>query len=502
MTEKEIKPIKKNGIRWVIIAVSSVLALLLLVPLGLSFFSFPMPGDDYANTLTTVDAWKSEGTIISVLTAAFSHAVDIYKNIQGNFTGVFIMALNPLLISPGVYQWVLLGINLLFMVSVIWMMMALVGKRWGIERNKVLLFTLLLLFVHYNRLMSFIEFGSNFTSAGYYALPFSLAMIYLVLLLKINQSEKKCTGHIVVLVLLSAFLGLNNFPLAIMMLAGLGFMALFAIIKKHRRKRAFLILFFVFAAFFALSLFAPGNSRRADSEWSANVSLVKVAYSSVVMGTKLILTALVSTPILGAMVLLTPMLAKSAQNNNGRFTHPLLLAVLTYIIFIAQYAPVLYASGYEYYGRIENIKWVTSLIWIVINYINLVGYWAQRHEIKRPKRLTAATAVIGSVMVLFCLWAYYLAPAKIDDALYAHRLNYETIYRQMATGQLQTFREEQIDRFEILEDVDIVDVEFSPLTYERVICGQETLFEDEDANRNRVLARHYDKNYILVLPKE
>ena len=502
MTEKDKTQNRTQFIKWIIIAVTAVLAFLLLVPLGLSFFSFPMPGDDYANTLTTVEAWKNEGKVTSTIVAAFVHALDIYKNFQGNFTGVFIMALNPLLISVTAYQWTLFGINLLFMVSVIWMLMSVMKTRWGMDKKAVLLIALLLLFVHYNRLMSFIEFGCNFTSASYYTLPFALAMLHLVLLFRINQSDKKCIGSIALLVLMSAFLGLNNFPLAIMMLAGLGFMVLFAFIKKHKRKNIFLVLFLVLAAFLALSLLAPGNSRRTDSEWVQSFGLVTVIYASFVLGTKLIVTALVSTPLLGVMVLLTPMLAESARKNKGRFTHPLLLAALTYLVFIVQYVPVLYASGYDYHGRIENIKWATCLIWIVVNYINWVGYLAQRHETKRPKRLLAASTVLGSAMVLFCLWAYYLAPAKIDDALYVHRLNYETIYRQTVSGQLQTYRAEQAERFEMLDDADIVDVAFLPLTYDSVICGKETLFEDAEENRNRILARHYDKNYILVLPQE
>ncbi len=484
------------------IAAVVVLVLLLLVPLGLSFFAFPMPGDDYANTWATAEVWKNDGNVLSVISAAYHHAADIYMRLQGNFTGVLLMALNPLLVSVSAYQWALFGINLLLMASVIWMLMNLIKRRWGMDGKAVLLIALLLLFVTYNRLMSFIEFGYNFTAASYYALPFSLAMIYAAILLRMNKAQKKHPGPFMVLILLSAYLGLNNFPLALMMLTGLGFASLCAVIKKHRMTKTLLSLLIIFSVFFALSLFAPGNNRRTDTEWAENFGIVSTVYASVVMGTKLMLVALVSTPLLGVMLLLTPRLAESARQNQGRFTNPLLFAALTYIVFIVQYIPVLYAGGYDYHGRIENIKWLTALIWIVVNYINLVGYAAQRRETRHPIRLKSLTAAGGSILVLFCLWAYYIAPAKVDDALYVHRMHYETIYRQSVSGQLTTYRAEQAKRFDILNDKDIVDVEFQPLTYESVICGQETLSTDKEANRNRILAKHYDKNYILILPAE
>lgn len=502
MAKEKMKKDKTRILRGVMIAATAIIGLLLLVPLALSFFAFPMPGDDYANVLTTRAAWLSGGGLPGVLAAAFTHALDIYRTLQGNFSGVFVMALNPLLISEGAYQWTLFAINLIFMLSVIWLFWRVIKKRWGMDGRIAVLLAFLLIYVAYNRLMSFIEFGYNFVSASYYTLPFSLALLYLALLLRMNESRKKHTASFVLLILLSAFFGMNNFPLAMMVLAGLGLTTLIAIIKKHRLWKKLLVLFVILVCFLALSLLAPGNNQRENTQWSESFGIVNTLISSLVMGTKLTLIALVSTPLLGVLVLLTPMMAKAARVNRGRFTHPLLMAAATYIVFIVQYIPVLYASGYAYHGRIENIKWVSCLIFIVLNYINLVGYFSQKREAKRPKRQWAVSASVGSILLLLCLWAYYIAPAEINDVLYVHRLHYETIYRQASAGELQTFRQEQAERFDILNDPEVKKVQFQPLTYDAVICGQETLSEDQTFNRNHVLAEFYGKDSIAVLPKE
>ena len=301
--------VKKNRLyTLVMMTVTVILILLLIIPLILSFYAFPMPGDDYSNTLRTVEALKEEGSLCSVLEAAFQYTTNIYIKIQGNFSGIFLMAVNPLLISVSAYQWTLFAINLVFMLCVVWLFWALLKKRWGFDGKAVVMVSLLVLVVGYNRLMSFIEFGCNYISASYYTLPFALAMLYAALLMKISESKKKHVMSLIVLVMLSVFLGLNNFPLALMMISGLFCLTIYALIKKHNVWKRLLILFIVFSLFFAISFFAPGNSVRENTQWKENFGMLATIYASVTLGTKLMLKAIVSTPLLGAMVLLTPIL--------------------------------------------------------------------------------------------------------------------------------------------------------------------------------------------------
>jgi len=412
------------------------------------------------------------------------------------------MALNPILVSVGFYQIVLFFIDLAFIASIFWFLYIKAHKDYGLNRYIWFFISSFTVFVCYNWMPTLLEFTYNYVSGQFYALTFALALTYYCLIRVLEKRREKARQGIfafILILLLSVFIGLNNSPTALMFWCGTAAIGLFAFINKSKIKYHLLSIVIVFGIFLVINIIAPGNLERVADEQTEKISALNAIIRSGFQALAYIFEFAYSTPVLGVMIVLTPFLLMQLKDKDVKAVNPIVLVIFSFLVYVSQFVPVMYVSGYNIYGRVENIRMITGVLFLLINYLNLICYISNREwKWVYSGFSKVLQRIVGAALLIFVVYLYTFAPAVLNDELYPYPLNIQRIVKEQQAGVYETYKREQDSRYDALEDESIKDVYFYPLTFKRPICGAE-MFRSYDSNRNQVAARLYDKNIIYLI---
>lgn len=478
-------------VKIIIIILSALMLISILPEIVLSLFTYPLPGDDYGNAVYAKAAWEESHQISAVLSSAITRTIDIYKSWQGSLSGVFLMALNPLTISIGFYRAVMLLINLLFVFGVGLFAHTFFYNKLKVKRYISMFLAGIILFVSYHFVPHPLEAFYWYIGSSYYFMTFALVLIFFSMINILNQNLDRKAKRVIIMILLSLlaiFFGVNNLPNAVMLFCMLIIMCIYNIYKKNEISKYLIIITVIFLASFAVNISAPGNFNRGTVQGSDSLSFLGTIFHSFKSGFIFLFKSTRMSIVLGAMMIFTPVVYKSIKAEKIDFINPIIFGVVTFLIYISQFAPVLYAVGHMLMGRVDNIRFITAQFFILINYLNLLGFIKYKHwRFIDFKWVKAVLIGFGSLLIILCVLTYIKYPSNI-----------QRIYSEYKTGKIETFIEEQNERIRILEDDNIKEVIFKPLTYKSIIFGKDQIEKDKESGRNKNLAKFYDKTFVYV----
>ncbi len=488
----------------IICIVLCILMLVSILPaLMLTMLTFPAPGDDYFFATPLKEALAQDGAV-ALITAPIMHAAERYVNWQGSFVSIALFVLNPMVFSITGYRLAMLFLNFFFVFAVYFFCFTFLTRRYRQDRTLSFTAGTVLLFAFYHCLpfANLYEVCYWYTGAVYYFLTLSGLMIYMALLYRLDlraQNGGKTVGLMALLIAGAVFLGFNNLAAAVSAWSGMTILMALALVKKHPMRGKLTVIYAVMTAALIANALSPGYQVRYQDAIHQNVSAVvstnvlDVLWLSFKVGTGNLRSYATIVPTIGALMLLTPVMFRQFKRNPVHAVNPILLAVGTYLVFIAQYAPFLYALGNLQYGRIIAYRFFTAQILYVINYVNLVAFMAEKTRLKLTvkKILTGVTMAAGILLVAHSFAVWVIPKSHI-----------RTIVESYEDGSMMTFVAEKNARLAILEDDQITDVVFEPMTNTAVCFGFDYTSENKDDLINTNLAEYYGKNSVVVRSDE
>ena len=467
-------------------------ALCLMPLLYLSRYDVPC-ADDYiygtAAHLTLVHG----GSLTDAVAAALRHTADTYRGWQGSYAAIFLMCMQPAVFSERLYCLTPWLMSAALFCGLFALALCLMAKVFGMPRHigTALAGTVGILYLLLMPYPS--ESLYWFNGSVYYTFFHGIAM--LALALSVSTAKKGGFLRITGLCLLAAFLAGGNLVtgLTLCILAASG-IVLLLVRKNPVGVRRLLLPVLVLFVCFCLNVFAPGNSVRAANEMARTPDAVGSILESFWMALRYA-ARWTRLPVLGGMLVLGMVFGAALPNCSFRFRLPGLFSLWSYCLFSAMFCPTVYTFGWAGPGRLQNIVFCSYLLLLALNLFYWLGWLFRRRELeKRPEQGLRFLSVLGTFVLCLVLLA---ASAAIRGGI-----SLVSAYTALSTGQAETFYREAQERLEILKNPTVRVAKLKPYSDPPYLLYFDDLYDDPDAWQNRDMANYYEKESVILLPRD
>lgn len=474
------------------------IALSFLPLLLLSFFNHPS-NDDFVFGLATARAWRENGSLPSLVSAAADTTAQVYEQWQGSFAAVFLFTLQPAIFGEGGYA--LCTPLLLGSLSVGHLLFshALLVHWLHCSRRVLLLASLPILFCSVQFMPSPAQGIYWWNGAVYYTFFYALSLILLSLVLRGGRPGGRLRALTLISACLFAFLvGGGNYVTALLCSLILGLSAAYGLIQKNSNlTRISACSLLCLLAAFAVSAASPSNGVRAAC-YPGHLGPVEAIQKSFRYAGHYLLEW--ASPAVLLCLLCVALLLLVFERSNLRFRYPLLVLLLSFCLFSAQFTPPCYAMGTEGEQRITDIIYY-SFLWFAVLNLFYCGGWLKRRLSARGYRLSsfkalrwcrlhpAACTLIAATCFVFSLSVE--SPASLSAI------------RSLSSGQAVQYQMEFDNRLAVLKDPSNQNPEFSPYTSVPELLLYGGLTDDPDYEwSNRPMAQYYEKQSIRLKKTE
>ncbi len=413
---------------WIVLAVS-------LIPLlAACIYIFPQ-SDDWSLGYKTHIAFEQAGTVIDILSAAFSRVKDAYIEHTGTFFTLLLMSLHPGAFKVSWYAatpFIFVGL-ILFSA---WFFFREICHRWlKLDRSIYLTLTALYCILVIQCMPSKPSAFYWFNGAVNYILPHSLMLSLLAFSLRLYRGERSWYNY-----LLTGLIGFcasgGNLVTAV---GGVTlFIEIYFLItigKKWKENRVLLIPGLAFGLGFILNVAAPGNSRRVSNYVSGG--LVNSFFEAFELSLKYMLGEWIHWSLFLFLILIIPILWMIAGKVKISFQYPLAVVLLAWASLAGMFFAPLYATGEANVGRYLNIMYMAWILWLLVIATYVLGWIRNKFQIRtiiqRPARYYGAVLAAGIVCLIPGLMAdaeYYTATFAAKTILSGEAESYAKVYRR------------------------------------------------------------------------
>lgn len=254
----------------------------------------------------------------------------------------------------------------------------------------------------------------------------------------------------------------------------------------------------LYLAGFFLNVLAPGNQARLSSagmEGSSAVMAIFLALKEALF----YVTGNAVFPCVILAVLFLPLFGNIVTKRDYKYPFPVLVTIISFGVFAAQFTPTLYTLGITGAGRIQNLYRWTFYIWLYGNELYWVGWLCRKKLISfgnlenvQPKKSYLLSGwIAGGIALCFALYVWGGSTLTSLSAVDSLR-----------RGHAQVYYEEYLERLTLLQDDSIKDVSFEPYTYHPYLLFFGDITDDPNDWVNYTMSFYYGKNSVTLLTKE
>lgn len=474
-------------IKWGLFA---FLIILVLPLLGISFYNFPF-SDDFANAKLAHETVLSGGNIFDVIGAAGRTAWKTYFSWQGSYSACFLMALNP--IAWGVDKY-FIGTFVLLITFVISELLFLDGLLSLISMKKdiIRIFSYSIIIIQLLFVPGIVESFYWYTGAIYYTFFYSLSLILFSLMIKRNEkkrNEKRTIFLEVSIFILAFFIAGGNYSTALITNIVLGTIFLLAIVKNKKIPWFYLSVTLVSVMGLVLSVLSPGNR---NHQATMGMTPIESIFASFRYGGEFAFSWIHSYIVVLYMVLI-PFIWKGLKQSKFQFRLPGVVIAFAMGVFSAMFTPVLYAIASTGPPRLMCIIYYLFLLLFGLCLVYILG-WIQKRNLKIFSRFSDKKKVCfrygWSILCLICfLGIMGLSGIKHTNPVLAAL--------EIKNGNAEAFRQENLDRIELLENPELEIVILEDFVVKPHIIYLSELEEDFNY-KNVQLADYYYKDSVKL----
>ena len=159
------------------------------------------------------------------------------------------------------------------------------------------------------------------------------------------------------------------------------FLTIGYLIMKRKNKNnivLFLCVFIVLAAGFMISMSAPGNNVRSDS-YEGYAPHLAVLYS--VTEASVYFSQWTGLSQTAGFIIIAMLMLRITKNINYSFRYPMLVCIITFLVFATQFTPPLYGMAHTGAGRQINMYYYSYYLFISADIFYICG-WANKNSLK------------------------------------------------------------------------------------------------------------------------
>lgn len=462
----------------------SLVPLLLLAP-----YAVPC-ADDYSYGAQTHAVFTSSGSLTQTLAAALTQVKSTYRNWQGSFSAIFLMALQPAVFGARWYFLTPVLMLLSLLGGLFCFCLALFSGVFGLPRPLSGCVAAVTALLSLQLIPSPVQGLYWYNGAVYYTFFHGLALLAFALALRLIR--RGGAGRQLLLCLLAVILGGGNYVTALSCaIVAVSGVLLLMLLRGRAWKRLLPPALCLLAAL-ALSMAAPGNGvRQSASEHTPQV--LPAILGSFRFGALYSLRWL-RLPVLGALALLGVLFWPAARRCRFSFRCPLLLTLWSYCLLSAMFCPNLYALGDEGDKRLLNIIFYMDLLLLALNLFYWLGWLAARLGKRDPAEVRGAglwqTLAAAALCLLCC-------------ALYLRAGGYTSLMAlgAMRSGEARQFREAAEARLVLLEDAGVRNAVLEPYPVKPYVLFMDDITCDSADWRNEAMAAFYEKESVVLAPE-
>jgi len=474
--------ISYKTIKYLLIA-ALLLSLLPLLVLG--FYAAPA-ADDFSYGAYAHLAYKESGSILAAAAGALDKTVESYMSWQGTFSAIFLMSMQPAVFSESLYALTPFIMLMALIVGSFMFCRAFFSKLLGLERELGDIAAALICVLSVQLMPSPVQGLYWFNGAIYYVFfhGLSLAACALGISLVKNGGVWRST----LLCLMCLVLGGGNYVTALTLSILAAATIFFLAAKKDCAWKRLLLPVLLLLASFAVSIAAPGNAvRQAAQEDTPDVIMAVIM--SFENGALYALNWF-SLPMAGGLLLLAVVVWPVLSGTEGRFSLPALVSIFSFCLMSAMFCPPIYAMGNVGEPRLLNIIYFAYLLLWAINLVYWLGWLAGKlkkadgeKNVKFAPVLLAVLALSGSCALAMLGGTGFTSVGALST---------------LASGEAKAYHDSALERFELLNDESIKDVQLEDFTTKPYLLYFDDITRDLDDWHNEDISTFYGKNSVVL----
>ncbi len=496
--------LKKEELHVKIIFVGVLCVLIvLLVPLFvIGHYNFASV-DDFGCIEAAEAVWKETHSVIKTCLAQISYARNSWRSWQGTFAAEWFTSMVMGIFGRNAYYmgtYLSLGGFVLFELL---LFMVVLRKAMGADLFRAGIISGCIVGMQVLLTPVPVEAFYWFCGSALYTVTYNETAILLTLLVLLYYNRDSA-GHwkrvllYAGIVLFTVLVSGGNYVTLVLMLLFYLFAAVWFWYRRNPGRGFVTAGMVLYLGGFLLNVLAPGNRARLSSsgmEGSSAVMAVLLALKEAAF----YVTGNAVFPCVILAVLFLPLFAGIVRKRDYRYPFPLLVTLLSFGVFAAQFTPTLYTLGITGAGRIQNLYRWTFYIWLYGNELYWVGWLIRR------KLISFGSVEDGQTKRSYLLSGWMAGGIALGFSLYVwggSTLTSLSAFDSLRRGQAQTYYQEHLERLAVLEDDSIRDVCFEPYTF----CPYLLFFGDITDNPkdwvNYMMASYYGKDSVTLVKRQ
>ncbi len=322
-----------------------------------------------------------------------------------------------------------------------------------------------------------------------YTLMYSLSLFLFSFVIKIYFSKKFTTRllYVIISTLLAMIIGGGNFSTSLLTVLLLLCFVFVVFMNKRKLLPYYLLIILVLLAGFIISIIAPGNSVRAATE-KAGESPVKAIVHSVFYAVTYIVQWTGFAQIAG-FIIIAIIAMICTKKTKCQYKYPLLVFIISVLVFAAQFTPPLYAISSIGSGRQVNIYYYSYYLFISFNIFYFCGWLNKKRIIKVRTDNIKKSYVLCGLLMLICMFIggcinYRLKNLTFVDTMLALKNGTPQMYSMEYKERIEEIKSGKT----MISDVKTIPDFFAPLNIK----------EDPDYWTNRGIAKYYNVENIIL----
>lgn len=489
----------KNKRNIIMIAII-VLELLSLIPIIYLFSYSFATGDDYGYGTVTKMAWDNSHSLLNVIKASIGQIKGVYNSWQGTWLSVFLFAFNPEIFGFGCYFFTPAIMLTLHIVSAYLIYKTFWGSKYTLSKLETCFIISLIAFCN-------IQFGPSYqcnlfwwVGTVHYVVPFFVGSLALY-----NARAYLKTYHIrnfVIAFIAFTLIGGGNYLMAIMTPLALMCCVLWdKIIDKitYKKKSILLVLPIIFEFIgLAISIASPGNINRGGEDFGFELGyaigiIVKcfiTAFTTILQYFTINASVIAVLVVYGAVMYLV--ISKDARLSEGSFKAPALMAIMSFCLYAASFAPALYANV-SVSGGVYNTNHYVFVICAFYNVAYIEGYFIKNKNVTIPeKSVPKCIAVIVLLLIGLVILGRHSIKTSASYVCYVYT----------SSGQADDYKKQATLQYEILSDKANVDAIVPFINDDQGPLQHMPVTDNPNAWTNTVTSRYFGKSSIIAMDRD
>ncbi len=469
--------------------------------------------DDFTFTQNAGAIWQETGSVWKVMLGQVKYTWDFWHDWQGTYFGVwsFTTAMG-IFAEDAYYMTTYLTLGGLVVSELLGFMLILV-KCVGADKVRAAIIAIGVVMLQV--LLTPVPVEGYFWFCGsmlytfLYSLAWYLIALQIVLATKRERSLKTLIPLEIGIILLTFAVAGGNYVVALSMLLFHVFYNIWMFVKKHPQRIMTLCNLVFFLIAFVANVAAPGNQVRQAASGVTHMSFFEAIFTSLLEAWKYLVNNTIP-PCIILGIMFAPLFVGIVKKKNMRYPFPLLVTVITFGLFAAQFSPTLYALRIIGAGRIQNLYRFTFYIWLYANELYWIG-WLRRKFVENKTEILGGLRVVNKccpvVKKLPCLLLPLWMVCGILLCVTLHYWGGSTLtsvsaIRDLRSGNAKRYYAEFQERKTILEDESQPIATLKPFSVKPYLLYFGDIYEDPADWVNATMAEYYGKEEVRLYVEE